>query len=163
MYLCVANDSLTRVAFLLILFPKYDNENRRNMKLSSAALRIYINLLSAIILLVGLSTAIFIYQTADNDASGALGYQIIGGTVYPIMPENTKIYRHDLEVYGGKAAVLADDFRRWFSGLWHGKSLAFTVAVLSIFVSFTGFFTARHLPSRSISDGGAENNRDGTS
>ncbi|MGZ6276236.1 MAG: hypothetical protein ACXWMI_09030 [Syntrophales bacterium] len=130
------------------------------MKLSSAALRVYINLLSAIILLVGLGTAIFIYQTADNDASGALGYQIIGGTVYPIMPENTKIYRHDLEVYGGKAAVLADDFRRWFNGLWHGKSLAFTVAVLTIFVSVTGFFAARHLPSRSIFDGGAENNRD---
>jgi hypothetical protein len=131
------------------------------MKLTSADLRIYINLLSAIILLVGLGTAIFIYQTADNDASGALGYQIIGGTVYPIMPENTKIYKHDLEVYGGKAAVLADDFRRWFNGLWHGKSLAFTVAVLSIIVSCTGFFTARHLPSRSESDAGSENNRDG--
>jgi hypothetical protein len=129
----------------------------------SAGLRICINLISAVILLVGLGTAIFIYQTADNDASGALGYQIIGGTIYPIMPENTKIYKHDLEVYGGKAAVLADDFRRWFNGLWHGKSLAFTIAVITIFISFVGFFTARHLPSRSISDDGAENNRDGTS
>ncbi|MGA2332062.1 MAG: hypothetical protein ABSG75_09900 [Syntrophales bacterium] len=129
----------------------------------SAGLRIGINLISAIILLVGLGTAIFIYQTADMDASGALGYQIIGGAIYPIMPENTKIYKHDLEVYGGKAAVLADDFRRWFNGLWHGKSLAFTVAVITILVSFTGFFAARHLPSQSISDDGAENNRDGTS
>ena len=129
----------------------------------SAGLRIGINLISAIILLVGLGTAIFIYQTADMDASGALGYQIIGGAIYPIMPENTKIYKHDLEVYGGKAAVLADDFRRWFNGLWHGKSLAFTVAVITILVSFTGFFAERHLPSQSISDDGAENNRDGTS
>ncbi|MGA3206285.1 MAG: hypothetical protein ABSE05_00485 [Syntrophales bacterium] len=130
------------------------------MKWKSADLRICINLISAIILLVGLGTAIFIYQTADNDSSGALGYQIIGGTVYPIMPENTKIYKHDLEVYGGKAAVLADDFRRWFVGLWRGKSLTFTIAVITIFVSFAGFFTARHLPSRSNSDDGAENNRD---
>jgi hypothetical protein len=97
------------------------------------------------------------------DASGVLGYQIIGGTVYPIMPENTKIYRHDLEVYGGKAAVLADEFRRWFIGLWHGKSLAFTIALITIFISFVGFFTARHLPSRSESDVGAESNRDGSS
>ncbi|MGO9139250.1 MAG: hypothetical protein ACLP9S_12840 [Syntrophales bacterium] len=133
------------------------------MKEKCAGLRIGINLLSAIILLVGLGTAIFVYQTADNDASGALGYQIIGGTVYPIMPENTKIYRHDLELYGGKAAVLADDFRRWFNGLWHGQSLAFTVAVLSIIVSCTGFFTARHLPSRSESDAGSGNNRDAIS
>jgi hypothetical protein len=77
------------------------------------------------------------------------------------MPENTKIYKHDLEVYGGKAAVLADDFRRWFVGLWHGKSLAFTITCITIFVSFAGFFTARHLPSHSKSDIRGENNRDG--
>jgi hypothetical protein len=132
------------------------------MKGKRAGLRICINLISAIILLVGLGTAIFIYQTADNDASGVLGYQIIGGTIYPIMPENTKIYKHDLEVYGGKAAVLADDFRRWFNGLWHGESLAFTIAVITIFISFTGFFTARHLPSDSESDADIENDRGGT-
>lgn len=133
------------------------------MKWKSADLRICINLISAIILLVGLGTAVYIYKSADMDASGVLGYQIIGGTVYPIMPENTKIYRHDLEVYGGKAAVLADEFRRWFIGLWHGKSLAFTIALITIFISFVGFFTARHLPSRSESDAGAESNRDGSS
>jgi len=132
------------------------------MKCKTADLRICLNLISAIILLVGLGSAIFIYQTADDDSSGVLGYQIIGGTIYPIMPENTKIYKHDLEVYGGKAAVLADEFRRWFIGLWHGKSLAFTITCITIFVSFTGFFTARHLPSHSKSDVSAENNRDGT-
>ncbi len=131
------------------------------MKWTSAYLRICINFISAIILLVGFGTAIFIYQTADSDSTGALGYQILGGTVYPIMPEDSKIYKHDLEVYGGKAAVLADEFRRWFIGLWHGKSLAFTIAVITIFLSFAGFFTARHLPSPSESDADAENNRDG--
>jgi hypothetical protein len=131
------------------------------VKWTSAYLRICINFISAIILLVGFGTAIFIYQTADSDSTGALGYQIIGGTIYPIMPENTKIYKHDLEVYGGKAAVLADEFRRWFIGLWHGKSLAFTIAVITIFLSFAGFFTARHLLSPSTSDISAENNRDG--
>jgi hypothetical protein len=130
------------------------------VKWTSAYLRIYINFISSIIFLVGLGTAIFIYQTADSDSSGVLGYQIIGGSIYPIMPENTKIYKHDLEVYGGKAAVLADEFRRWFIGLWHGKSLAFTIACITVFVSFSGFFTARHLPSRSESDADAENNRD---
>ena len=131
------------------------------MKCKTADLRICINLISAIILLVGLGMAIFIYQTADDDSSGVLGYQIIGGTIYPIMPENTKIYKHDLEVYGGKAAVLADEFRRWFIGLWHGRSLAFTITCITIFISFAGFFTARHLPSNSEYDAGTENNRDG--
>lgn len=133
------------------------------MKRKGENLRIFLNLMSAVILLVGLGTAVFIYQTADTDMSGALGYQIVGGIIYPVMPENTKIYRHDLEVYGGKAAVLADDFRRWFIGLWHGKSLAFTIAVITIIASFVCFFTARHLPSLSESDAGAEDNRDGTS
>jgi hypothetical protein len=131
------------------------------VKWTSAYLRICINFISAIILLVGFGTAIFIYQTADSDSTGALGYQILGGTVYPIMPENSKIYKHDLELYGGKAAVLADEFRRWFIGLWQGKSLAFSIAVITIFISLSGFFTARHLPSRSKSDISAENNRDG--
>lgn len=132
------------------------------MKRKSPNLRIYINLVSALILLVGLGMAVYIYQSADEDASGVLGYQIIGGTVYPIMPENTKIYRHDLEVYGGKAAVLADEFRRWFIGLWHGKSLAFTIAVITILISFAGFLTARHLPSNPEPGAGAEDNRNGT-
>ena len=131
------------------------------MKWKSADLRICLNLISAIILLVGLGSAIFIYQTANDDSSGVLGYQIIGGTIYPIMPENTKIYKHDLEIYGGKAAVLADEFRRWFIGLWHGRSLAFTIACITILASFAGFFTARHLPLHSISDIHGENNRDG--
>lgn len=44
----------------------------------------------------------------------------------------SKAYVHELRVYGGRAAVYADDFNRWFEGLWQGRSLAYTVAVLSI-------------------------------
>ena len=117
------------------------------------------NLISAIILLVGLGSAVFIYQTAETDLSSVLGYEFAGESVYPIMPENTKMYKHDLELYGGKAAVLADEFRRWFVGLWHGKSLAFTVAFMSIFISFVIFFVANHMPPRLKSDVRSENNR----
>jgi hypothetical protein len=35
--------------------------------------------------------------------------------------------------------------------------------VITIFISFVGFFTARHLQSRSEPDAAAENNSDGTS
>ena len=115
-------------------------------------MRVFLNIISTVILLVGLSTAIFIYWAADNEPSGTLGYQIIGGTVYRIMPENSKIYRHDLEVFGGKAAVLADDLRRWFIGLWQGKSLAYTIALLTFLVSLTGFAIARYFPKRGEKD-----------
>jgi len=121
-----------------------------------------LNLISVIILLVGLGSAVLIYRTAGNDSNGVLGYEIIGGQAYPIKPEDSKMYRHDLELYGGKAAVLSDEFSRWFVGLWHGKSLAFTVAYITLFISFVVFYIANHLPSRLKSDVHSESNRDGT-
>ncbi len=118
-----------------------------------------LKLISAIILLVGLGSAISIYLTAENDSDSVLGYEVVGGDMYPITPENSKMYVHDLELYGGKAAVLANEFRYWFVGLWHGKSLAFTVACIAIFTSFGFFFVANHLPSDLLSNARGENNR----
>src|SRR5208283_155297 len=125
-------------------------------------LHAFLTFISAIILLVGLGSAIYIYQTAEDDLSGVLGYEIVGGSVYPVMPQDSKMYRHDLELYGGKAAVLADEFSRWISGLWHGKSLAYTVAFITLVISFGFFFAANHLPSRLKSDVPNNNTRDGT-
>jgi len=118
--------------------------------------------ITAIILLVGLGSAILIYLTAENDADSVVGYEAVGGYVYPVMPEDSKRYIHDLELYGGKANVLVNDFMRWFVGLWHGKSLAFTIACITIFISFGFFYIARHLPSDSTSDARDENNPGGT-
>jgi len=131
------------------------------MKWKIADLHICLNLISAIILLVGLGSAILIYQTAENTPYGALGYEEAGGSVYPIMPEDSKKYLRDLELYGGKANVIMDELRRGFIGLWHGKSLAFTVACITIFVSFGFFYVANHLPFRLKADVYSENNRDG--
>jgi len=104
-------------------------------------------LISAVILLVGLGSAILIYLTAEDDHGSAVGYEVVDGYVYPITPENSKIYAHDLELFGGKAAVLADEFRRWFVGLWQGKSLAFTVVCISIVLCIGFFFVGYHSQS----------------
>jgi hypothetical protein len=114
------------------------------------------HLLSAMVLLVGLSSAVLIYQKADRDTRAALGYEAADGSVYPIMPEDSKMYLRDLEQYGGKANVLADEFRRWFVGLWQGKSLAFTVACISLVLSLAVLYAANHLPSHAKSDRGEE-------
>jgi hypothetical protein len=132
------------------------------MKWKTADLQTCLNLISAIILLVGLGSAILIYRTAENNSSGVLGYEEEGGSVYPIMPEDSKKYLRDMELYGGKANVIADEFRRWVVGLCHGKSLAYTLACITIFISFGVFYAANHLPSRLKSDVSSENNRDGT-
>ena len=106
----------------------------------------YLNLLGVIILVIGLGSAALIYQRADNTPYGVVSYETADGTIYPMSPQDSKMYRHNLEVYGGKFNVMLDDFRRWFLGLWHGKSLAFMVAGASLIISFGLFFAAHHLP-----------------
>jgi hypothetical protein len=117
-------------------------------------------LIGAIIMVVGLGSAIWIYQSAGDYSDGVLGYEIISGIAYPIAPEDSKVYRRDLEHYGGKAAIVVDDFSRWFIRLWHGKTLAFTVAFISIFISLLFFFIANRLPFILKSDADSENNRE---
>jgi hypothetical protein len=141
---------------------RYASEGRDNMNWKILKQRTCLNLISAIILVVGLGSAILIYQRAGNDPYGALGYEVVDGTTYPIMPENSKLYRHNLEVYGGKFNVIMDDFRRWFVELWHGKSLALIIACTIIVISFGFFYTANYLKQPLKSDVPNENNTDGT-
>ncbi len=75
------------------------------------------------LLALGLGSALAIYVLAPPEAP----YD-------PLMsdPRAEKKYRRELAVYGGAANVMASDFRDWFSGLWQGRSLAGTVAVITI-------------------------------
>lgn len=104
-------------------------KNRRNMKWRLTDLLTRRNLVTAFILLVGLVSSILIYLTADNASDGVSVDDI----------ENSKRYVHDLELYGGKANVLVNELRNWFIGLWHGKSLAFMVACITI-ITALGYF-----------------------
>ena len=130
------------------------------MKWKTLDLCTCLNLISAIILLVGLGGAMLIYGTAENHPKGVLSYEEEGGSVYPIMPGESKKYLRDMELYGGKANVIADEFRRWVVGLWHGKSLAYIVACIAIVTSYGFFYAANHLPSRLKSHDPGENNKD---
>lgn len=95
-----------------------------------------------ITLFLGLGSALIIYFTAGDNPETVMGYEIIGGEAYLVSPENEKKYIHDLQTVGGKSAVLADEFSRWFVRLWHGKALAGTVAVLSIITALLLFLIA---------------------
>src|SRR5713226_5683007 len=89
------------------------------------------------ILIIGFATAVVIYLTAQPPPENPLGYD----------PLDTKKYLHDLEVYGGKANIFAAEFREWFDSLWHGKRLAFTVAVITVITAWAFKFFATPLPS----------------
>jgi hypothetical protein len=110
-------------------------------------------LLSAIILLVGSAATVLVYQRAENYSNSGEAYDEGDGSHYPVRPEDTKKYLRDMEQLGGKVNVLADEFRRWLSGMWYGKALAYIVACLTLALSFGIFYTANHLPSRPKSGG----------
>lgn len=82
-----------------------------------------LRLISYAILIAGLISAFVIYWNASPELPP--GYD----------PEDSKQYLRQMELYGGKANLLAYDLRQWFTGLWHGRSLAATVAVLSLLLA----------------------------
>jgi hypothetical protein len=99
--------------------------------------------LTAAVLAAGLGSAAIIFFAAGPEPENPLGYD----------PMDTKLYRHQLEVYGGTANVLAAEFREWFVGLWHGRNLAGTVAVLTILAVLAIRFVAARLPPEVESPG----------
>jgi hypothetical protein len=114
---------LTGIGFLLILFQMKQH---------------LLNILSAVVLAGGLACAILIYQSAENRAQNAIGY----AQGYPVNPQDSKKYLGDLKLYGGKANILMDELRRWLVEVWHGKSLAFIVAFVTLGVSLLLFYSA---------------------
>lgn len=101
---------------------------------------------AAIILLLGLSSAVVVYLAVSNGPNRSQNYEFENGSAYPVAPEDSKRYMHDLELYGGKANVLASEFMHWFDSLWHGKSLAFTIAVLTVLISSGLLLASRKSP-----------------
>ena len=81
-----------------------------------------LRLLSASILVLGLASAIAIYIAARSSSTVSSSYD----------PEQSKQYLRAMELYGGKANVLAAELRGWFDALWHGTRLAYTVACASL-------------------------------
>ena len=91
-------------------------------------------LASAVILLFGLAGAVTIYLTASNLPDG----------IADLDADNSRVYLHHLELYGGKANLLAHELKRWFAGLWDGETLAYTVGCITLVLSY-GFFHLGYL------------------
>ena len=76
------------------------------------------------ILILGFAAAVVAYFVAAARPENPLGD-----------PLENKKYIHDLQLYGGTANVLASEFRAWLAGLWYGKNLAYTLAVLTLMLA----------------------------
>ncbi len=95
--------------------------------------RVRLRRLTIAFLVAGFGAAIAVFFAAGPEPENPLGYD----------PLETKRYVHDLELYGGKANVLAAEFRDWFTGLWYGQNLAFTIAALTVLLVLAVRFFAK--------------------
>jgi hypothetical protein len=86
-----------------------------------------------VVLVLGLASALGMYLAADDAPASAALAEMHG----------SKPYVHQLERFGGKAAVMFDQFNRWFAGLWEGRQLGVTVAWITIVVAAAMFLVAR--------------------
>ena len=90
-----------------------------------------LRLAGIVILVAGLLATVFVYVAASGPAvADALGYRIVGGQAYAA-PDDSARELQQLERIGGKAAVMTFKFQRWFSSLWQGQRLAYTLLLLS--------------------------------
>lgn len=89
--------------------------------------------LTIAILAVGFGAAAVVYFAAGPEPENPLGYD----------PLENKRFVHDLELYGGKANVIAAEFRDWFAGLWYGRNLAFTIAAITVLLVLAVRFFGR--------------------
>lgn len=95
------------------------------MELAPARFRMIL----AAILIVGFGAALAIFAFSELAPDNPLG--------------ESKMYVHDMVLYGGKTNMVLGEFADWLGSLWHGTRLAFTVAALTALVAgaFWYFFS----------------------
>jgi len=89
---------------------------------------------AAVVLVVGLVSSFCIWQVQDRMARENAGPQF-GDADVALSPLDSRKQLRDLELYGGKGAVLMEEAKE----LFHGKALAKTIAVSSI-IAAAGLF-----------------------
>src|SRR5262249_684685 len=111
-----------------------------------------VRLITRAILAVGFTAALAVYVIAGARPEDPLNEQL-----------TSKKYLHDLEVYGGKANVLAAEVREGVAGLRYGKNLAFpipplpvTLAALTVLAALAYRFFATPLPPAEDEEGETE-------
>jgi hypothetical protein len=87
----------------------------------------------------GFGSALAIYLTAAVAPANPLGYE----------PGDSRRYLREMEVYGGRANVVAGEIREWFGSLWHGRRLAGTVVFMTLLLLLLFLIASTPLPPAS--------------
>jgi hypothetical protein len=114
---------------------------------SEVILQRRLHLTGIVLLAAGLPAAGLVYlkAPASRNDGGAIGYMVDGGGSYAVKPSDSKGYNYQMEILEGKEGVMLAEDMDWFHGLWHGRRLASTLAVLSVGGSLACFLLARLL------------------
>ena len=83
----------------------------------------------------GGAASVFIYLTAGDAGQNQLVSEY----------RNSKAFRHELEVYGGKLSVVSTELTDWFSSLWQGEALAFTIAAITLITALLLVFISSRI------------------
>ena len=78
-----------------------------------------------LVITIGWIAAAFVFVSAARDEGAAAARDLSRGEAFT------------LERIGGKAAARTVEFDRWLASLWHGKRLAWTLALLSLAIGGT--------------------------
>jgi hypothetical protein len=86
-------------------------------------------LILAAILVAGLGAALLLFLLAELPSANPLGD-----------PGDSKLYVHDMLLYGGKTNLVMGEFMEWIGSLWHGKRLSVTIAVLTLLLAAAFYY-----------------------
>lgn len=88
-----------------------------------------------LVFVLGLIAALAVWHLTPAQAGeSAASYEIVGGQTFAGDADRA---RNDQQLarIGGQAAVFAVGFDHWFSSLWHGRRLAWTLVLLAAVVA----------------------------
>ena len=91
-----------------------------------------LNLAALAVLAGGLALALLLHTVSDDAPPPSASYTIVDGVAHAIPAHASRRYVSQLERFGGKAAVLFDEWIDWIASLLHGRRLAWTIGVLSV-------------------------------
>ncbi len=111
-----------------------------------------LNLAALAVLAGGLALATLVHALAEDAPPPSASYVIVGDAAHAVPAHASKRYISQLERFGGKAAVLFDEWIDWMASLVHGRRLAWTIGVLSVLAAlglhaFALYFTPPDPPS----------------
>ncbi|MDE1947944.1 MAG: hypothetical protein KGL43_08575 [Burkholderiales bacterium] len=85
--------------------------------------------------------AVYLFTPPSHADDSATSWQIVGGQTFTGDEGNARDDQQ-LARIGGQAAVFAVTFNRWLASLWHGRRLAWTLALLAAAVAALCFHIA---------------------